>query len=679
MPAAPHHRQPPAPAAAHGQRPHRLGRWLAAFAPLLLAGLLAAGPAAAQGTADDNGQGPVTLNLNNADIRALISAVSDITGKSFVVDPRVQGEVTVISQGPTAPEALYDIFLSILKVHGFAAVESGEVVKILPEAVAKQDAVPLASAPLPPGESLVTVVVPLANVEASGVVAAVQPFVPPTGHLSAHPQGKVVILSDTAANAERLVEIIGRIDQSVDREVEVVRLRHADAEDLARVLTTLVAATPDPTGMGAVASIVADPRTNSLLFGGSAQRRLELRALIGHLDTPVEGLGNAEVIYLRYAMAEELAALLRETQAAEAGGGPGGQARPGGNRAPEVSIQADPATNALIIRAPPERLREFKAIIAQLDIRRAQVYVEGVIAEVSDTRASELGIQWQTAFGDSGVVGGTSLPGTQAGSINSFPGSPVSLGTGLSLGYLSGGTVRALVRALASDTFVNVLATPTLVTMDNEEAEIVVGQNVPFVTGQFTNNNTTPDNPFQTIQRQDVGIVLKVKPRINQGDSVTLNISQEVSSVVPGTTGSDLITNKRAVTTNVLADDGQIVVLGGLIQDDTRERVEKVPLLGDVPVLGNLFRNTRVDVDKTNLMVFLQPRIIRDPRTGSALTSNKYDYIRERQLTGNDNDVTILPKPEGAVLPPIEDRSMPVLPDTARSGGNPTAAPVLSR
>lgn len=645
----------------------------------LLLGLTLAAPALPPALAqtpggDDPADAPVTLNLNNADIRALISAVSDVTGKNFVVDPRVQGQVTVISQGPTSPGEMYDIFLSILKVHGFAAVPSGKVVKIVPDAIAKQDATPVAAGRLPPGESLVTLVVPLRNVEASGVVAAVQPFVPPTGHLTAHPQGKVVILSDSASNADRLLEIIQRIDQSVDREVEVVRLTHANAEDLARVLTTMSAGAPDPTGTGAVATIVADPRTNSLLFGGSRERRLELRALISHLDTPVEGLGNAEVIYLRYAVAEDLAELLRNANTGAAA--PSGElqaATPPAAAQGEVQVQADPATNALIIKAPPETLREFKAIIRQLDIRRAQVYIEGIIAEVSDGRARELGVQWATSFGEDGVGGGTRfLFGGEergsAGSFDNFPGDPVRLGTGLSLGYLSGGSVRVLLRALAGDSYTNVLATPTLVTLDNEEAEIVVGENVPFITGQFTNNTTTPDNPFQTIQRQDVGILLKVKPQINQGDSVTLAISQEVSSVKDDTIGADIITLKRAVKTNVLADDGQVVVLGGLIQDDVRESVQKVPLLGDVPVLGNLFRNKSTSNNKTNLMVFLQPRIIRDGRTGSDLTSSKYDFIRQRQMQGSDDGPTFLPSPEGPVLPPIEDRSVEALPPVRGPG-----------
>lgn len=640
-----------------------------ALAPAAAPASAGAAPPSAPIITTTGNQGPVTLNLNNADIRALISAVSDMTGRSFVVDPRVQGQVTVISQGPMDRATLYEVFLSVLKVHGFAAVTSGRVVKIVPDAVAKQDATPVADGRLPPDESLVTLVVPLQNVDAPSVIAAIQPFVPPTGHLTAHPEGKLIILSDTAANADRTLELIRRIDQAVNREIEVVRLQYAQAQELATVLTGLSAAAPDAAAQAP--AIIADTRTNSLLFGGSRQRRLELRALISHLDTPIERVGSTEVIYLRYAVAEDLAAILRNagstpaegtTAAAQPAAAPA--APSGGPLDPSVQILADPATNALIIKAGPDRMREFKNIIRQLDVRRAQVFVEGVIAEVSDNAARELGLQWRSSASrdDGRIFGGTTFSGTQAGSIDAFPGNPVSLGTGLALGFYSGGTVRALLRALAADTFSNILSTPTLVTLDNEEAEIVVGQNVPFVTGQFTNQSTTPDNPFQTIQRQDVGILLRVKPQINEGDSVKLTLSQEVSSVVPGTTGPDLTTNKRSIKTNVLADDGQVIVIGGLIQNDARESVQKVPLLGDLPLLGNLFRNKRTDNIRTNLMVFLQPHIIRDARSSSNLTASKYDYIRARQQAGSGDDISLLPSPKGAVLPPIEDRSTTAAP-----------------
>jgi general secretion pathway protein D len=638
-----------------------------------------AGNTTIENPADAPPPSEVTLNLKNADIQALISAVSDMTGKNFVVDPRVQGTVTVISARPTSREALYDVFLSVLKVHGFAAVPSGKVIKIVPELTAKQDGGPVSGA-VDPGvavDDLVTLVVALKNTDAQSVIAAIQPFASPSGHLTAHAAGNTLVMSDSRANADRLLSIVDRIDQAITTDVEVLRLRYADAADLASTLNNLRGNAGGAPGAGGAApagggsgQVVADERTNSLLFGGPVEQRLRLRALISHLDTPVEGTG-AEVIYLRYAKADELAPLL--TSIATGAGGVGGGAAGGDPAAPAplpvpgggapgadggVRIQADENTNALIIQAPPETLASLKSIIRQLDIRRAQVYVEGLIAEVSDTTARELGVQWQTDPTDPGAFGITEFPGTST----TLRGTNLvtSVLPGLTLGYLTPGNLQALIRVLGTDAYNNVLSTPTVVTLDNEEAEIVVGQNVPFVTGQFTNNTTTPDNPFQTIERQDVGVKLKLTPQVNEGDSVQLTIEQEVSSVVPSTAGSaNITTNKRAIKTTVLIDDGQVLVIGGLIDDSLQETIAKVPLLGDLPLLGAAFRNKRTDSVKRNLMVFLRPSIIRDQRTGSHLTMDKYDRLRLRQSDRVDDPV--LPgykSPYKPQLPPFEGRRL---------------------
>ena len=601
---------------------------------------------------------PMTLNLKDADIRAFIASMSELTGRNFVVDPRVQGKVTVISAMPTDPDKLYDVFLSILKVQGYTAVPSGDIVKILPEAAARTE-----GGETQPGgdgagsERTLTRVLELHHIKAAELVPVLKPLLPAEAHIAAHASSNAIVVADTATNIDRIARIVERIDRKTDRAIEVIPLRHASAEELARVIMSMRPQSPE----GGVTpaeqpTLVADKRTNTILLGGDPSARLELRALISHLDTPVLDTGDTEVIYLRYAEASNLVPILQQVATkgeARNGATAGGEATAAAGGTPGLLIQADDATNALVIQAPPDRLRSLKAIVQALDVRRAQVFVEGVIAEVGENKAAELGIQWRTDDQVEGKIGGVSLPGVDAGGINAFPGDPVSLATGLTLGYLKAGNIRVLLRALAGDAYTNVLSTPTLVTLDNEEAEITVGQNVPFVTGQYSNNTTTPDNPFQTFERKDVGVLLKVKPQINEGDAVKLQIEQEVSSVERGTAGPELVTNKRAIKTNVLVDDGQIIVIGGLISDDLQEAVQKVPLLGDIPVLGNLFRNRRSDVVKTNLMVFLRPTIVRDGRLATDLSLGKYSLMRDRQAPPERLQGGPLPKEPSPRLPEI--------------------------
>ncbi|MGH8488908.1 MAG: type II secretion system secretin GspD [Gammaproteobacteria bacterium] len=630
-------------------------------------------------------QEPYTLNFKDADIRAFIETVSRITGKNFVVDPRVAGNVTVISARATNPKTLYAVFLSVLKVHGFTAVPSGEVIKILPEPMAKSSGGPTVSRKSKGGgDEIVTLIIDLHNVSAAEVVPVLRPLMAAEAHLAAHLDSNVLIASDSAANIERLAEIIERIDQTGEREIEAIRLRHADAEELVQVLNSLrQSGASVEGGVGRKPPVIsADKRTNTVLIGGDRGARLDLRTLIYHLDTPIEREGDIEVIYLRYAVANDLVPILQgiggkadaEGSAASTAGEP--PPTPGLGLTGDVEIQADENTNALVIQADPGRMQALRSVIERLDIRRAQVQVEGIIAEVSNTKAAELGVQWRTAVPSSGVFGGTTFPGAESDLIDEFD--PGALALGLSLAYFRGGDIRALLRALSTDNATNVLSTPTLVTMDNEEAEIVVGQNVPFVTGSFTTPATTPDNPFQTIQREDVGVVLKVKPQINEGDAIKLEIEQEVSSVDRSSTiGADLITNKRSVKTNVLVDDGKIIVLGGLIQDDLRDSEQKIPFLGDIPVLGQLFRNTRSDAIKTNLMVFLRPRIIRDAHTAAGFTADKYNYIRDQQIDLGEHTRSVLPEAPRPRLPEFDtklERPPNVLP-RARSTTGKRAAP----
>ncbi|MGD8742774.1 MAG: type II secretion system secretin GspD [Granulosicoccaceae bacterium] len=601
------------------------------------------------------------LNMENTDITTLISTVAQKTGKNFIVDPRVKGKVTVISHEGVSREELYQIFLSILEVHGFAAVPSGKSIKIIPDASAKQAGIPVQAGI---GDEVVTRVVNIDYVNAMQLVPILRPLIPQQGHLAAFPQSNTLIISDRADNIARILRIIRRVDKPSGDDIEVIRLEHASAAEMVRILNGLkqqpAAVKGAPTGQIA---LVADERTNSILLGGDKAERLRLRALISHLDTPDDATGNTRVVYLKYADAESLVPVLTSVSEGIKGDGKGQAA---GKRDGDINIQADPNTNALVITAPPDLMRSLQAVVRQLDVRRAQVLVEAVIAEVTSTKSSELGVQWAVdgSSSGSGPIAGTNFPGTSGTSLVGIIADPVgsisTLGTGLSLGLgniTSDNRFAVLLRAIASDENSNVLSTPSLVTLDNEEAEIIVGQNVPFLTGT-TQTTGGLANPFQTIQRQDVGLTLRVKPQINEGNAIKLDITQEVSSVVPTSTtvnSSDIITNKRSIKTSVLADDGSIVVLGGLIKDDLQENESKVPLLGDVPVLGALFRSNSSTKVKTNLLVFMHPVILRDAQRGSAIATKKYNYIRAEQLERQQQGVSLLPDDVAPVLPKVDE------------------------
>ena len=607
----------------------------------------------------------VTLNLKDADINALIGTVAEVTGTNFIVDPRVKGKVTVVSSKPMESDEVYQVFLSILKVHGFAAVPSGSVVKIVPDVNAKSEGVPTVTDKSPGrGDEVVTRVIEVNNVSAAQLVPILRPLVPQQGHMAAYPGTNVLIISDRADNIERLVEIVRRMDQQSDNEIEVMPLQHASAGEVVRIITALNRPQAgQPAGVaGGGPTVLADERTNSVLIGGDKADRLRLRMVISHLDTPLDRGGNTRVIYLKYAKADEMVEVLTGVSTSIAEEQKGQQAKPQG----AVSIQADEASNALVITAPPDVVRSLESVIRQLDIRRAQVHVEAVIAELSAEKGAQLGIQWRgtNELTGNGAIGGTTFSGAGAPGIGSVATNPLAAGDGLSLGYFEGtstilGTeilnLGVLIQALASDSATNILSTPNLVTLDNQEAEIVVAQNVPFVTGSFTNTgaNEGSTNPFQTIQRQDVGLTLKVKPQINEGDAIQLEIEQEISNVsnrpVPGAT--DIVTNKRSIKTTVLVEDRQMIVLGGLLDEDLTENIQKVPLLGDLPLLGNLFKSRSTTKTKRNLMVFLQPSILRDAAYLTNTSSAKYNYMRARQMELRDQGVNLLPNTHAPVLP----------------------------
>ena len=611
----------------------------------------------------------ITLNLKDADINALIGTVAEVSGKNFIVDPRVKGKVTVISSRPMDAGEVYEVFLSILKVHGFAAVPSGAVIKIVPDVSAKQDSIPNATDKEPGvGDEMVTRVVQVDHVAAAQLVPILRPLVPQQGHLAAYPATNVLIISDRAENVTRLVSIIRRIDKVSDSEIEVIRLQHASAAEVVRILNAISRSTAGAGKTPGVASeaLVADERTNSVLLGGDRAERLRLRAIISHLDTPLESEGNTKVIYLKYAKAPDLVEVLQgvgKTQGEEAK-----KAKAtAGSVDKELDIHADEATNSLVITAPPSLMRSLESVIRQLDIRRAQVLVDAIIAEVGENKARQLGIQWAVfdLSGQTAPVGGTNFNNVGTNLVDIAQGvidrSLVGLTPGLSFGIgrlgNDGVNFAAVMQALASDGDSNILSTPSLLTLDNEEAEIVVGQNVPFVTGSFTDTGSGGGgsvNPFQTIQRQDVGITLKIKPQINEGDAVVMQIEQEVSSIANNAQASDLITNKRSIKTNVLAKDGQIIVLGGLIEDRVRQSEQKVPLLGDLPLLGALFRAKSSNVEKANLMVFIHPTILRDAGTADSYTASKYNLIRAVESQSFKEGVFMTPEVPQPRLPDMQ-------------------------
>lgn len=634
----------------------------------------------------------VTLNLKDADIGALISTVAEVADKNFIVDPRVKGKVTVVSSRPMDSDEVYQVFLSILKVHGFAAVPTGEVIKIIPDVNAKQDSIPTTSDQQPGiGDEMVTRVIQVDNVAAAQLVPILRPLVPQQGHLAAYPATNVLIISDRADNVERLVTIIRRIDQVSDSEIEVIPLAHASAGEVVRVLTTLTRASAAKAAGGATEQVlVADERTNSVLIGGERADRLRLRAIISHLDTPLDSGGNTDVVYLRYADATEIVNVLMGVGKVEEQEAAAGKAALTSSRG-SFDIQADASTNALVITAPPDIMRTLRRVISQLDIRKAQVLVEAIIAEVSEDVARELGVQWlfldpsgsQTPVGVINFTN-TGTPITNiANVVSGLTGGATTGSTAPNIGntnaLLGFGDVQrnqfsyaAVLNALSSDTDSNVLSTPTLVTLDNEEAEIIIGRSVPFITGSFTSTGASSGatNPFQTIQREDVGLTLKIKPKINEGDALRLDIQQEVSDIDPSVAGAaDITTKKRSIKTNVMVDDGQIVVLGGLIEETIDEDVQKVPLLGDIPLLGNLFKSRSADVKRQNLMVFIHPVILRNSEDAAYHTNSKYNHLRELQRIEDADGVNLMPGKAHPVLPEIESYRPP----------QPAAAPVAGQ
>ena len=677
---------------------------------------------------------PVTLNFANAEIEAVARTMATITGRNVVVDPRVKGQLTLITERAVTPAAAFQQFLAALRLQGFTVVESAGLYKVVPEADAKLQggsvSVSRGGAPGPGGGQIVTQIFKLNYENAANLVPVLRPLISPNNTINVNPGNNSLVITDYADNLQRLARIVAAMDVSNASDVEVIPLKNAVAADLAPLVARLIdggsaaapAAAQGQSDTSFKTTLIAEPRSNALILRAANPARVaQVRALVDKLDQPpVPGSsaasGNIHVVYLKNADATKLATTLRAAMSATGGGsgaaaagtsgsgglatsaassstasasnssnsaglggsgglgmGAGGGSSSANSNQPSTGgqIQADPTTNSLIITAPEPQYRQLRAVIDKLDGRRAQVLVESLIVEVNADKAAEFGIQWQTALGSKGdsnigLIGTnySAASGAGANIINLATATPgtVRPGGGLNfgLGHNFGGKygLSVLARFLETNGDGNVLSTPNLLTLDNEEAKIIIGQNVPFITGQYTNNNSNSGsvNPFQTIERKDVGLSLRVRPQINENGTVKLSIFQEVSDVVASTINNlnGPTTSKRSIESNVLVEDGSIVVLGGLLQDKYSGGQEKVPGLGDIPLFGSLFKSEARSRNKTNLMVFLRPIVIRDAASSEALALDRYDMIRATQ-EGNQPDANIMLRavPQSPVVPTL--------------------------
>ena len=622
----------------------------------------------------------ISLNLQDVDIRVLINTVAEVSGKNFIVDPRVKGKVSVISGASLNPEQLYDVFLSILEVHNFATVDSGNVIKVLPSNVIKQRPTPTLFSPtLETNDSQITQIITLEHAAVSELVPIIRPLIPATSHFAPHVPSNSVVLTDTAANIQRVLKIIRRIDVPDKRaNTHVVPLNKTNAADLAATLTQITSGGA-PAGAPSKVNIQPLASINSLIITAPDDEYNKIQALIDELDIERELQSDVNVIYLKHARAPDIVSILNDVTASNTQGA-----------VSDFNVQADEATNSLIVKASPNQFKAVQSVVDLLDLRRAQVFVETVIAEVSLNQQANLGIEWSAggprtlssgATTTTDADGNTTTTGGTIGNLvdRDFPNTV--LGTA-SVGFNSDGVnfslldfdrfdLNVIVNALRSDANSNILSTPTILTLDNEEAEIVVGQEVPFVTGQFNsglNNSTQTDaagnqistnigSNFQTIERRDVGITLRITPQISEGNTIQLDVFQEISSVSNTSVAgqADLITNRNSIEAVVQVDDGQVVALGGLIQDDVNDTEVRVPFLGRIPILGQLFRSTEKASVKRNLMIFLKPRIIRSADELARFSKEKYQEI---QLEGNISRSNILKNDllnKGAEPPVLDD------------------------
>ena len=674
------------------------------FARLVLCGVLAFS------TVSIAAEDQVSLNFVNADIVEVIKAVSQITGRNFLIDPRVKGTINIVSSTPIPASMAYDTLLSALRLQGFAAIESNGVTKVMPEADAKLYIPNVGSNGS--GDKLVTRVFMLHHESAVQMVPILRPLIAPNNIVVAYPSNNALVVTDYASNLKRIEQIVATLDQPQSAAAIVIPVKYASVMDLAQTINRLML---DGSVMasGSIDSsqrfmLMADARTNSLLLRTDSPARISrVQELVAKLDIQTGAPGNIHVVYLKNAEAAKLAITLRavlsgDTASADTPSGSlspssssASPAPPVGSGAPAAPvmaktdaiaapvtggmIQADTASNALIITASDAVYNNLRTVVEMLDVRRAQVFVEALIAEVTADKAAEFGIQWQslnginspganviggTNFGAAGAAGGAA--GAGGGNIISAAGNIGMVGQGLNVGVVRGtmtipglGTVLnlgMLARVLENDANANILSTPNLLTLDNEEAKIIIGQNVPFITGSYAQTGgAATATPFQTIERKDVGLTLRIKPQVSEGGTIKLQVYQEVSSVQAQTinNAAGVITNKRSLESTVLVDEGQIIVLGGLIQDSVTNGVDKVPVLGDIPLLGNLFRHETRQHTKTNLMVFIRPYVMRNGQAHQGLTQDRYEYLRGEQLKSQLPSRLMLPDMAAPAMPPL--------------------------
>lgn len=646
-----------------------------------------------------------SLNFVNADIESVIKAIGQISGKNFIIDPRVKGTINIASATPISPTMAYQVLLSALRTQGFTAVESNGIITILPEADAKTRYSPTVNGNnKSSGDQIITQVFVIKYESANLLVPILKPLISPNNIINAYPNNNMLVITDYAENLRKVAKLISTIDQPSSIENEVVKIKYANAVELTQVISKLVdtnTAAEPPRKM----IVVAEPRSNSIILrSDNAGQVNRAKNLIQQLDVQASSGNSIHVVYLRNADAKKLAATLQAltanssdvfssvdnttkatpTAVINAVAANPTMLNPITAITPAIAlpftdsnitttpsssmIQADSSTNALIITAPDHVFNMLRGVIDKLDIRRAQLYIEALVAEVSTDKASEFGIQWQdlqSLDGTSNSIksfSGTKFS-TNGASITSVAQNVGSASNGLNIGLFKGqinvpglGTITnlgVLAHALESDANANILSKPNLLTLDNEEAKIVIGQNVPFITGQYAQTGGGSVNPFQTIERKDVGLTLKVKPQISESDTIKLQIYQEVSSVSDSANSAGITTNKRSIETSVMVDDGNIIVLGGLIEDRITETINKVPLLGDIPVLGNLFKTQGREHKKTNLMVFLRPYVMRDGNAANTITNDRYEYIRNQEALVSPKPNWILPEFPVVQMPEI--------------------------
>ncbi|MGA2654885.1 MAG: type II secretion system secretin GspD [Gammaproteobacteria bacterium] len=644
-------------------------------------------------------------NLQNVDIKNVVEEVARVTGKNFIIDPALTGNVTVISNQQMTADELYELFLSMLQVLGFAAVDSDGAVKVVPDVKARQLGTFIATDGNPGSrDAIVARVISVEHVPSAQLVPVLRNLVSPEGHLAAYAPSNSLLVVDRGENAQRIAEIVKKLDRAETDGMDMIQLEHASADEVVASLEALVALrrqTGEAPGGGQVA-IAADERSNSVLLSGDKSRRLQLQAIIAQLDVDMPGEGNTEVVYLRFQRAEDLVPVLANIMDSYASaqnesitpGAALAQIQPQQQQAgtPQITppsdagegyrtftdrqatgvsvggygIHAEPNMNALVITAPSALMRNLRNVVAQLDVRRAQVMVEAIIVEIEDTELEELGIEWR---GGGVLVGGTAFPSADGMSpLDTYQATLNDGGTGLptsglNVGFIQNGSIKFLINALSSNTNANILSTPSLVALDNAEAQITVGNQIPFPLGSYaTTDGSNTVTPFNTFEYREVGLTLRIKPQITQGDAVVLQIQQNVDSIGAPTADGDPTTINRDITTSVLVNDKDILVLGGLIRTQENDNIYKVPYLGDLPLIGNFFRAQNTTTSKTNLMIFIRPTILRDATESLEVTGAKYNWMRNQQILDNTEDYQKqIPESHGRLAPfEVVEPSLPM-------------------